>query len=345
MLFLATSFLALPLLIFAALQQPSIAGNGTAVRADGKYEISAEGIRAYFIPYGASISNLFIKDIRGVERDIVLGFDNATYYSESALHPHLNGVPGRYANRIKNGTFTIDGETYHTNLNENGIDTLHGGSDGWDYRNWTVVAHTTDSITFSLVDPAGKMGFPGEVVAFVTYSVTPYQWHLRMTALATTKLTPIMLSSHTYLNLDGFQNPHTPLALNHTLQMPFAGQRVATDSILIPTGDILGNEKGRFFDFWSRPKQIGADLASPAALGACGFDCTGYDTCFPLNRDAQLGSYDWKQEPVATLASPWSGIQLDLYTDQQALQVFSCTNMNGIFTSPASARASTDIVA
>jgi aldose 1-epimerase len=154
-----------------------------------------------------------------------------------------------------------------------------------------------------------------------------------------------MLSSHTYLNLDGFQNPHTPLALNHSLYMPYAGQRVATDSILIPTGDILGNEKGRFFDFWSRLKQIGTDLASPAALGACGFDCTGYDTCFPLNRDAQLGSYDWKQEPVATLVSPWSGIQLDLYTDQQALQVYSCTNMNGIKASPASARTSTDTVA
>lgn len=210
-----------------------------------------------------------------------------------------------------------------------GIDTLHGGSDGWDYRNWTVVAHTTESITFSLVDPSGAMGFPGEVVAFVTYSVTPYQWHLRMTAMSTTKRTPIMLTSHTYLNLDGFQNPYTAQALNYSLYMPYAGQRVATDGILIPTGDILGNEDGGVFDFWSQPKQLGADLASPAALGGCGTGCTGYDTCFPFNRDAQLGSFDWRQAPVATLGSPWSGIQLDLFTNQQAMQVFTCTNMNG----------------
>jgi len=62
---------------------------------DGKYEISAEGIRAHFIPYGASISNLFVKDRNGVERDIVLGFDNASFYSVDPFHPHLGGVPGK----------------------------------------------------------------------------------------------------------------------------------------------------------------------------------------------------------------------------------------------------------
>ena len=294
----------LPLVAFAQRQQPSIAGNGPPVQSNRKYEICSEDIRANFIPYGASLSNLFIKDIHGVERDLVLGFDNATAY-EGALHPHLNGVPGRYANRIKNGTFTIEGVTYHTDLNENGLDTLYGGSDGWDYRNWTVAAHTTDSITFSLIDPPGKISFPGEVVAYVTYTVTPYKWHLRMTALATTKKTPIMLSSHTYLNLDGFQNPNTPLALDHSLHMPWAGQRVATDNILIPTGDILANKQDGVFDFWSAPKQLGADITSPNLLGACGYNCTGYDTCFPLNRDAQLGfSYDWRQGSVLTLVSP-----------------------------------------
>ncbi|KAK5110548.1 hypothetical protein LTR62_005740 [Meristemomyces frigidus] len=312
---------------------PTIAGNGSMVRPDGKYAIQSEGITAYTVPYGATLSNLFLKDRHDVVRDIVLGFDNATYYSESRLHPHLNGIPGRYANRIKNGTFTIDGETYHTNLNDNnGLDTLHGGSNGWDYRNWTVVAHTTDSITFSLIDPDGSlgMGFPGEVIAYITYTVTPYQWHLRMTALSTTKKTPIMLSSHTYWNLDGFQNPHTPLALNYSLHLPYGGLRTEIDNIEVPTGNLLSNAQYSVNDFWSAPKQLGANITAPVLEGNCGYNCTGYDTCYIFNRDA-YGPYNWRQAPVASLASPFSGIQIDIFTDQNAFQVYTCNNMNGTF--------------
>ncbi|EME83611.1 uncharacterized protein MYCFIDRAFT_47083 [Pseudocercospora fijiensis CIRAD86] len=296
---------------------------------NGKYELQSEGIRAHFIPYAASITNLFIEDIHGVERDIVLGFDNATHYSISKLHPHLNGVPGRYANRIKNATFTIDGNPYHVDANDNkGLDTLHGGSDGWDYRNWTVVTHTTDSITFSLIDPDGKEGFPGEVIAYVTYTLTPNSWHLRMNALSTTKRTPIMLSSHSYWNLDGYQNPHTPLILNHTLHMPYANQRIAIDGISIPTGEILSNEKYDLNDFWSSPKELGANLTNPSLLGNCGTNCTGYDNCYLTSRQRP---YDWKLNPVANLFSPFSGIQLDIFTEQEALQIYTCNNMNGTF--------------
>ncbi|GAB7354990.1 hypothetical protein MBLNU459_g5602t1 [Dothideomycetes sp. NU459] len=318
----------LPAVVLGQGSLPTIAGNGSTVMADGKYQIVAEGIRANFIPYGASISNLFINDTRGVERDIVLGFDNASYYSVDKLHPHLGGIPGRYANRIKNSSFVIDGTTYNVLPNDNNNnDTLHGGPDGWDWRNWTVVAHTTDSITFSLVDPDGKEGFPGQVIAYATYTLTPYQWHLRMTALSTTKKTPIMMSSHVYWQLDGAQNPNTPTALNWTLHLPYSGQRVGTDGILIPNGTILPNQQYSVNDFWSAPKQIGANFSE--ALGNCGTNCTGYDTCYLVNRD-QDGPYDWREKgPVATLASPFTGIQIDIWTDQQAFQVYSCGGQNG----------------
>jgi hypothetical protein len=104
-IFEAVLFTAVPALASPGAVYNGDAGDGGNVPApgpDGKYVLQAEGIRATFIPYGASISNLFIKDRTGVERDIVLGFDNATYYSEDKSHPHLGGVPGRYANRIKN---------------------------------------------------------------------------------------------------------------------------------------------------------------------------------------------------------------------------------------------------
>lgn len=190
------SLLLLVATAFAQDTLPTYNTNLLGPDANGKYEISAEGIRGQFIPYGASISNLFVKGKDGKERDIVLGFDNATAY-EGEVHPHLGGVPGRYANRIRNSSFLIDGTMYHILPNENNNkNTLHGGPDGWDYRNFTVVAQTKDSITFSIVDPDGKEGFPGEVVSYVTYTMTAYTWSIKIVALATTKKTPIMLTSH-----------------------------------------------------------------------------------------------------------------------------------------------------
>lgn len=311
---------------------------------DGKYEISAEGIRALFIPYGASVTNLYVKDKGGVERDIVLGFDTAADY-EGEIHPHLGGVPGRYANRIKNSTFVIDGVESHIEPNEHdGKNTLHGGPDGWDYRNFTVVSHTSNSITFSIVDPDGKEGFPGEVVSYVTYTLSPNTWHIKIAALATTKKTPIMLTSHvcispafhedtlirqTYWNLDGFGNPEDDTALNHTLYMPYSGQRVGVDGILIPDGTILPNEKYSVNDFWSAPKKIGANHTAPELYGNCGSDCVGYDNCYLVNR-AQFGPYDWHTSgPVASLASEWSGIKVDIFSDQDAFQMYSCGGANG----------------
>lgn len=119
---------------------PQARGISSGPDADGKYELHGINIRANFIPYGASISNLFINDTRGIERDVVGGFDNATYYGIDKQHPHFGGIPGRYANRIKNASFIIDGETINVLPNEhptaaepNGVNQLHGGPDGWDW--------------------------------------------------------------------------------------------------------------------------------------------------------------------------------------------------------------------
>jgi len=308
---------------------PANNANSLGPDANGKYEISAKGIRGLFIPYGASISNLFVAGKDGKEHDVVLGFDNATAY-EAKLHPHLGGVPGRYANRIRNSSFFIDGSEYHVLPNENNNNnTLHGGPDGWDYRNFTVVAHTEDSITFSLVDPDGKEGFPGEVVSYISYTMTENTWTIKMVALATTRKTPIMLTFHAYWNLDGFANPEDATALNHTLHLPYSGQRVSVDGILIPDGTILPNTQYSVNDFWSAPKKIGANLTAPELYGNCGTNCIGYDTCYIVNR-GQHGPYDWHTTgPVASLSSAWSGIKLDIFTDQEAFQMYSCGGQDG----------------
>ncbi len=285
---------------------------------NGKYWIYGEGIAAAFIPYGASVSNLLIKDKNGIARDIVMGYDNASYYAVDKVHPHLGGVPGRYANRIKNSTFELDGQVFHVTANENptkanpqGIDTLHGGLDGWDWREFEVVAHTNNSVTFSIVDPDGKEGFPGEVISYITYTMGKLTWNAKMVAIATTKKTPIMLSSHTYWNLDGFANNQSSTVFNHTLHLPHSGQRVAVDNILIPTGDIANNAEGSVNDFWSAPKQIGHSFDDPEIHGNCGFNCTGYGSHTPIplpiptpaNSQFQTTA-GWSAAPPPTIGAP-----------------------------------------
>lgn len=174
-----------------------VAGNGTKAGENGKYTISANGIRASFIPYGASITNLFVNDTLSIERDIVVGYDDAEQYSSATNNRHLGGVTGRYTNRIANASFMVDGMQYHTIADE-GNSTLHSGLDGWDSRNWTLVAHTTDSITFSIAEPGDTDGFPGKVVAYVTHTVVDVprpRWLVRMVALSITETTPLMLAS------------------------------------------------------------------------------------------------------------------------------------------------------
>jgi len=282
------SFAATWLLLGAVAKDPSLGTNVISPDSSGKYWIRGEGIAAAFIAYGASISDLIIKDKHGIERDIVMGFDNASYYAADKVHPHLGGVPGRYANRIKNSTFKLDGQEYRISANENptkehprGLNTLHGGLEGWDWRDFDVVAHTNNSITFSIVDPDGKEGFPGDVISYVTYTMGNLTWDAKMVAIATTKKTPIMLSSHTYWNLDGFANNETNTVFNHTFHLPYGGQRVAVDNILIPTGDIVANAKDSVNDFWSAPKQIGHSFNDSEIHGNCGFNCTGYGNPFP----------------------------------------------------------------
>lgn len=174
-----------------------IAGNGTGPGADGKFKISANNITAYFIPYGASSTNLLINDQWGTERDIVVGYDHAADYSTAKQNRHLGGVTGRYTNRIANASFVMDGMAYNTMVNE-GNATLHSGPGGWDSQNWTLVVHTTDSITFSIAERDGTDGFPGKVVAYVTHTVVDKprpRWLVRMVAFSLTETSPIMLAS------------------------------------------------------------------------------------------------------------------------------------------------------
>lgn len=127
-------FAALPL---AVAQNPSWDNSTRSPFTPIKLIASDASISAVFLPYGATLQSLFVPDRNGTLRDIVLGYDDLTAYSTDASHPNFGPVVGRYANRIKNNTYTDSqtGEVFNSVANENGgLDTLHGGSYGLSFH-------------------------------------------------------------------------------------------------------------------------------------------------------------------------------------------------------------------
>ncbi|KAJ7781090.1 galactose mutarotase-like domain-containing protein [Mycena metata] len=283
-------------------------------------------IKANFMAWGATTTNLWVKDKNGKFRDVLLGWDNHTLYQTQADgHPYFAPVVGRYANRIRNGTFTIPiskdasgpGKKFQIVENENnGTDTLHGGLIGYDARAWSTIKQSASSVTFQLVDPAGFQGFPGEVTTEVTYTLeNKSQWKISMHSTAT-ELTPIMLSGHHYWNLEAYEESQD---LNSHIVQAEASRWVATNGLLIPTGK-LNSVEGTPLDF-RKPKSLGLSINATAALGNCGTGCVGFDNAWVYDRP-NCG------ESVFSIWSTNSGIKLDVTTDQIALQIYSC---NGIF--------------
>ncbi|KAJ7068416.1 galactose mutarotase-like domain-containing protein [Mycena amicta] len=287
-------------------------------------------IKADFIPFGATATNLWVKDKNGKFRDILLGFDNKTLYTSLAEgRDFFSPVVGRYANRIRNGTFTIPiskdaqgpGKKFQIVENEhNGTDTLHGGLIGYDQRPWKVVKQTKNSVAFTLVDPNAdfdSQGFPGTVVTTIDYTLEAKStWQISIHAAAS-QLTPIMLSTHNYINLDAYDAPANDL-VDHVMRIQ-SDKIVATDGNLIPNGKFIPVQ-GTPLDFRTA-KSIGANINATAAAQYCGTGCVGFDNCWIYDDKV-------KTEPVFSIWSTNSGIKLDVTTNQPALQIYTC---NGIF--------------
>jgi aldose 1-epimerase len=315
----------------------SAAGSSSDSGHFTEYAIEAENITVKLIPYGARVTHVLVPDSNGNTQDVLVGYDNPKEYlhDSETNRTFFGAVVGRYANRIKNGTFSIDGDTYHIPENDkSGKDTLHGGFIGYDMRNWTVTAHSQSSITFTLFDE-GFENFPGDVINHAVFSVSTEksaenpkglpQLTTKLVSLALTKKTPIMLSNHIYWNLNAFKNDN--ILKDTSLQMPLSDRIIAADTILIPTGEIL-DVKTAFegaLDF-TEPKLIGQDIEK--TTGVCGEGCTGYDTCWLIDRPPAYATPN-SMVPSVHLASDKTGITLDIATNQAALQIYTCNGQNG----------------
>ena len=304
------------------------------------YTLSAENITAKFIPYGARLTSLLVPDRSGNLQDVAVGYDDPNQYLDDTEtnHTYFGAIVGRYANRIKNGSFILEGQTYQIPENDKGgHDTLHGGKVGYDQRNWTVTSQSNSSITFSLLDSAFE-GFPGSVYTQATYTLSSVasgplgELHPRLTArtvsVALDQATPIMLANHIYWNLNAFT---TATILNDTtLWMPYSDRYIQIDNIEVPDGTI-GTVASRPVVDFTTPKLIGRDInnTSRGSANLCGFNCTGYDNAFILDRPRHTGLEASSDFPVLSLWSQATGIRMDVSTNQQGLQIYSCNGQNG----------------
>jgi aldose 1-epimerase len=273
---------------------------------------NSHGMKVKVIPYGTIITELHVPDKDGKSADVVLGFDDLKSYLDG--HPFFGATAGRVANRIAKGKFTLDGKEYKLATN-NGPNHLHGGVKGFDKKVWKaepVQGNGGAGVRFSYHSPDGEEGYPGNLDATCTYTLTDKN-ELRVDFTARTdKATPVNLAHHGYFNLAGASSGDI---LGHEMMIA-ADSYTPTDATLIPTGKIEP-VKGTPFDF-TKPKAIGKDIAEVKG------DPVGYDQNFVL-RDGK----NKELHVAAKVREPKSGRVMEVTTTEPGVQFYTGNFLDG----------------
>ncbi len=278
---------------------------------------NANGMEITVLTYGGIIQSITVPDRDGTPGNIALGFDNIDDYV--AMSPYFGAIVGRYANRIDEGQFTLDGETYQLAIN-NEPNTLHGGERGFDKRIWTASDITDTSLVLSYTSPDGEEGYPGTLEVDVIYTLTDDN-AIRIDYSATTDaLTVINLSNHSYFNLAG---EGSGTVYDHELQLN-ASSFTPVDETLIPTGEIAP-VAGTPFDF-TTAKPIGQDIRDASSeqllIGL------GYDHNFVLDRPEDD---EGAMVAVGRAVDPETGRVMDVSTTEPGVQFYTGNFLNGAF--------------
>ncbi len=278
---------------------------------------NTRGISATVINWGSTLQALVMPDRTGRREDVQLGYPTIDGYL--AKSEYFGATVGRFANRIANGRFTLDGREYAVPVN-NGVNSLHGGTAGFDKVLWDVTDVSSGgsaSVTMRYVSPDGDQGYPGRMTVFATYSLNAAN-ELTIEYSATTDAPTIVnITSHAYWNLSGEGHPGG--AMRHRLTIP-AAEFTPVDETLIPTGEVRPVE-GTPFDF-REPRGVG-DRVRDARDEQIMFG-KGYDHNFVVAREVSA-------EPrlVARLEDPVSGRAFDLLSNQPGVQFYSGNFLDG----------------
>jgi aldose 1-epimerase len=278
-----------------------------------KYTLAAGHISVGIITYGGIIDRIDVPDAAGNRANVVLGYSDLAGYAR-ANKPYLGALIGRYANRIARGRFALDGKEYSVPVND-GVNTLHGGTRGFDKAVWTVETATATEVRVRYVSPDGEQGYPGQLDTRVTYALDGDDG-LRIEYTASTDApTVVNLTNHTYFNLAGESAGDI---LGHVLQLN-AGQYTPVDAGCIPTGE-LASVAGTPFDFRT-PCAIGARIRDGSPQVVIG---RGYDHNWVLDRAAGDAL-----SHAATAIDPLSGRALDVFTTEPGVQFYSGNYLDG----------------
>jgi aldose 1-epimerase len=273
---------------------------------------NSKGAVAKVTNYGAILTELHVPDRNGKMADVVLGFDNLKDYL--APHPFFGANAGRVANRIAKGKFTLDGKQY-TLATNNGPNHLHGGKKGFDKVVWKaeeVKSSHGPAVRFSYTSPDGEEGYPGNLHATITYTLTNDNGFQVDYTATTDKATPVNLAHHSYFNLAGAGHGDI---LGHVLQLN-ADRYTPTDDTLIPTGKIEP-VKGTPYDF-TTPTPIGKHI------GELKTDPVGYDVNYVLNAGQTKTPH-----VAAIVKEPKSGRVMTVLTTEPGVQFYTGNFLDG----------------
>ncbi|XP_078412791.1 galactose mutarotase [Cetorhinus maximus] len=268
-----------------------------------RYTLRSDSVTLRVLTLGGIVTSLETKDRDGQVADIVLGFDNLQGYINK--HPYFGAVIGRFANRIAEGKFSIDGKEYQLPIN-NGPNSIHGGLKGFDKVLWTPKV-LSNGVEFSMTSADGEEGYPGELKVWVTYILDGAVLAINYKA-QTTKTTPINLTNHSYFNLAGHGFPNI---YDHKVSIE-ANSYLPVDLTSIPTGDIASVENTSF------------DLRNPVLLGnhIANKLVGGFDHNFCLNSSKQ-------RSPCARVYHQPSGRLLQIETTQPGVQFYTANFLDG----------------
>lgn len=275
------------------------------------YTLKSEAITVQVTNFGARVVSLYTKDKDGKWADIVVGHNNLQDYVTPPGERFLGATVGPVANRIGKATFQIEGEAWHTDANDNGVNTLHGGFKGIDMRPWKVEAVSSKSLTLSLECPNGQDGFPGNRIITLTYSVEGADFKVDIQGNSN-KVTAFNVTHHPFFCLRG-EGEGTVEDYVMTIH---ASAYTPVDSLSIPTGEIASVE-GTPFDFRT-PHAIGQFIREENQQLRFG---RGYDHNWCLDGEGM--------RPVCKVQDPVSGRSIEVITDQCGLQFYSGNFFNG----------------